>query len=271
MIIRTKQRAEGQQLATNLLNPRENEITEVWEIHNAVAQNLHGAFEEWEAIASGTKCQNYLYTVSINPDPAQKPLTKDQIMDFIARAEEKLGLIDHPRAILFHVKEGRPYYNVVWSRINSDKMKSIKISHDRIKLRVLVKDFARDHNIILPPGMRTDKDPAYKKTEEFSLVEKHQERRTGIPIDDRRHIITQAWNQTRNGLDFATALKDRGYILARGDKGVYALVDAYGEIYSLSRQITDVNTQDIKARLQLDCPLETLPAATVIKNQRVPS
>ena len=37
-------------------------------------------------------------------------------MDYIARTEQALGLADQPRAVVFHVKEGREHCHVVWSR-----------------------------------------------------------------------------------------------------------------------------------------------------------
>ena len=72
------QRALGQDLATHLLNEYDNELMEVAEVRGAIAQDLHGAFAEWEVQAhSLTKCQNYLYSLSINPDPAQEAGTSE--------------------------------------------------------------------------------------------------------------------------------------------------------------------------------------------------
>ena len=60
MIPKGNQRGGGQQLATHLLNALDNERAEVLDIRGAVAQDLHGAFKEWRAIAQGTKCTKYL-------------------------------------------------------------------------------------------------------------------------------------------------------------------------------------------------------------------
>jgi hypothetical protein len=78
------QRKNGQDLATHLLNEHDNEVMRVVDVRGAVADDLHGAFAEWEVQAKAlTKCQNYLYSLSINPDPEQGRLTQEQYQDYI--------------------------------------------------------------------------------------------------------------------------------------------------------------------------------------------
>ena len=80
------QRALGQDLATHLLNAQDNERLEVAQVRGAVARDLHGAFAEWEAQAHTlTRCTNYLYSLSINPDQRQGRLTREQYLDYIDR------------------------------------------------------------------------------------------------------------------------------------------------------------------------------------------
>ena len=94
------QRALGQDLATHLLNAQDNERLEVVQVRGAVARDLHGAFAEWEAQAHTlTRCRNYLYSLSINPNQRQGRLTREQYLDYIDRTEQRLGgrLQLHPR------------------------------------------------------------------------------------------------------------------------------------------------------------------------------
>ena len=80
------QRGLGQDLATHLLNEHDNERVDFVDVRGAIAQDLHGAFAEWEAQAAClTKCKNYLYSLSINPDPNQPGLSHDQYMEYIHR------------------------------------------------------------------------------------------------------------------------------------------------------------------------------------------
>ncbi len=166
------QRALGQDLATHLLNEYDNELMEVAEVRGAIAQDLHGAFAEWEVQAHYlTKCQNYLYSLSINPDPTQEPLTREQYFDYINRAEEGLGLSGQPRAVLFHIKHGREHCHVVWSRIDTDNGKAVQIAFDRQKLMMVTREFARQHGLQLPKGYEKDRDG---KNRQLSLYEMHQ-------------------------------------------------------------------------------------------------
>jgi hypothetical protein len=87
MIPKASQRGLGQDLATHLQNAYDNEYVEIAEVRGAVACDLHGAFAEWEVCAHAmTGCRNYLYSLSVNPDPAQRQLTRTEYRDYIDRA-----------------------------------------------------------------------------------------------------------------------------------------------------------------------------------------
>ena len=259
MIPKGNQRAGGQQLATHLLNAYDNDSVEVADVRGAIAQDLHGAFAEWYAEAKATKCSKFLYSLSINPDHTQGPYNREHYYDFIRRTEDMLGLSGQPRAVVFHVKHGREHCHVVWSRIDTEKMKAVQLSHDRQKLRAVAQEFARDHNLTLPPGMQNnrgkDRFPDHAKTE--NLAEKQQEERTGISKEQRMEEIAKAWRKTPMRAVFVKALEDSGYFLARGDKRAYVVVDLYGEVHSLSRQLTGMKSKELKARLA-DYPLDKL-------------
>ena len=131
MILKASQRGGGRQLATHLLNGVDNERVELLALRGAVARDLHGAFAEWEAQSTATQCRKYLYSLSINPDPRQRPLSREEIGDFIGRIETRLGLEAQPRAVICHVTGGREHFHVAWSRIDVEKMKAVQLSHDR--------------------------------------------------------------------------------------------------------------------------------------------
>src|SRR5271169_160336 len=207
MIPKGNQRGGGQQLATHLLNSFDNDSVELIDMRGAIAPDLHGAFAEWYAEAKATKCVKYLYSLSINPDHTQGPFNRDHYYDFIHRTEDKLGLSDQPRAVVFHVKHGREHCHVVWSRIDTDKMKAVQLSHDRQKLRAVAQEYARDHGLTLPPGMQNnrgkDRFPDHAKTE--NLAEKQQEERTGTPKKKRMEQIAKAWSEKSDAHGFVKA------------------------------------------------------------------
>ena len=267
MVPKASQRANGRQLATHLLNAHDNERVEVAHIRGAIARDLPGALDEWYAISKTTRCKKYLYSLSINPDPRQGPLTRSQYRDYIARVEKKLKLTGQPRAIVFHAKHGREHCHVVWSRIMPGALRAVQISHDRKSLQTITRQFAADHGLQLPPNMRpggriSDNVPPVKAV----LHEKHQQERTGVSKEERVREITRAWQQTDNAHTFIASLAHIGYRLARGDSVPYVVIDRFGEIHSLPRQIDGIRTKDLRARLA-GFPPESLPMAADIKQQ----
>src|ERR1039458_8564829 len=251
MIPKGNERAGGQQLATHLLNSYDNDSVEIVDMRGAIAQDLHGAFAEWYAEAKATKCIQYLYSLSINPDHTQGPFNREHYDDFIRRTEDKLGLSGQPRPAVFHVKHGREHCHVVWSRIDTEKMKAVQLSHDRQKLRAVAQEYARDHNLTLPPGMQNDrgKDRDADRDKQEDLGDKQREERPGVSKAQRRREIAEAWHGSDSGQAFIRALEERCYYVARGDDCAYAVVDLYGEVSNLARQVDGVKTKVLKARL----------------------
>jgi hypothetical protein len=247
MILKGNQRGGGQQLAAHLMNSFDNESVEIVDVRGAVAQDLSGAFAEWSAQGRATKIEKkYYYHLSLNPDPAQGPLSRDQYFDLIARTERSLKLVGQPRAVVFHVKEGREHGHVVWSRVDTsgDKVKAIPISHDRLKLATVNREFCRDHGLELPERMRPARNKG-SRSDIFNdraenLGERQQKERSGIPTPQRKSDIAACWKETSNGAAFVQAMQVKGYYLAHGDKRDYVVLDLHGEVHSLSRQLSGV-------------------------------
>lgn len=266
MIVKASQRALGQDLATHLLNALDNEYVEVAELRGTVARDLHGAFAEWEACASAmTRCKNYLYSLSVNPDPTQGPLTREQYYAFIDRAEERLGLAGQGRIVTFHIKDGREHCHVVWSRIDMVKGKAIHQAFDHEKLMLVARQFAREQGLELPDGMQPGADRD-SKSRKRSLYERHQETATGLTKEERMAHITQAWRQSDSPRAFVRSLEQLGYVLATGRRD-YVLVDVYGNMNSLPKLIDDrqVRTKDVRAFLGDEFPPESLPSVDEAK------
>jgi len=263
------QRASGQELATHLLNAHDNERIVIAGLRGADADDLHGAFAQWRALArERTRCRKYLYSLSINPDPAQGKLTRAQYADYIARVENKLGLTDQPRAVVFHVKpdkdgKAREHCHVVWSRVIAEQRRAVQISFDREKLMAVTREFARDHGLRLPEGYhRKAGEPP--RQDQLTLYEKVQEGRTGLTKEERTAEVTAAWQHSDNAKAFVRALEELGYILTTG-KRPYVLVDLYGEMNALPKLIAGssngerVRSKDVRGFLEEDFPPEGLP------------
>jgi len=268
MILKASQRANGGDLAIHLMNSYDNERIEVAEVYGTVADDLLGAFAEFEAVAQGTKAQQYLYSLSINP-PGK--LTREQYFEAIAAIEEKLGLSGQPRAVVFHAKEdkhgtAREHCHVVWSRIDVENMRAIQLSHDKRKLMDLACDLAHKFDLPLPPGLKAweEKRKHEKDGLEPTLAEKAQEDQTGITLAQRREEITGCYEQADNAQTFISALEQKGYVLARGDRRGFVVVDKFGSPHSLTRYLNGHKAKEIKHRLAPLTP-EDLPTVDQAK------
>lgn len=122
MILKAKERGDASQLARYLLALRDNDHVALHELRGFVSDDLAGAFAEADAIARGTRCKNYLFSMSLNPPPGAAAGV-DTFERAMERIEQKLGLENQPRAVVFHEKDGRRHAHVVWSRIDSRRMR----------------------------------------------------------------------------------------------------------------------------------------------------
>lgn len=266
MILKGNQRAGGTDLATHLMNAFDNERVEVAQIRGTVAEHLHGAFAEYEALAAGTRCKEPLYSLSVNPSA---PLSREQYYAAIDRIEQRLGLSGQARAVVFHVKHGREHAHVVWCRIDPAKMRAVQLSHDRQKLRSLARELAMEYGLELPEGLAQDKRADRARKKEQTLAEKAQAEATGITPEQRRAEITDAYRRSDSAEAFRAALKEKGYVLAAGDKRVYVVVDRFGKVHSLARQIDGVRTREVRQKLAaIEAQVEGVDAAKAAIAQR---
>ncbi|MCA8894026.1 MAG: relaxase, partial [Amphiplicatus sp.] len=67
MILKGSQRAGGTQLAAHLLNDIENDHVTIHELRGFVSENLAGAFKEAYAVSCGTRCKQFLFSLSLSP------------------------------------------------------------------------------------------------------------------------------------------------------------------------------------------------------------
>lgn len=256
MILIGSQRSGARDLALHLLK-EENDHVLVHEVRGFATDDLEEAFNEAYAMSRGTRCKHFLFSMSINPPPDRQFSTQD-FEQAIEKAEERLGLSGQPRAIVFHEKacadgQQRRHAHAVWSRIDTEEMKAVQLSHTRVKLREISRELHIEHNIQMPRGLadRSKSDPR-----NFSYEEWQQARRFGHDPRTRKAAIQDASAISDSKEAFTHALEERGYSLARGDRRGFVAVDRDGEIHSLSRQI-GMTAKDVKARLG---DAELLPA-----------
>ena len=89
MILKGSQRGSGQNLAAHLLKMEDNEHVSLHELRGFAADDLHGAFKEIEAVSLGTRCKNYLFSLSLSP-PEDAKVSASVFEETIERIETRL-------------------------------------------------------------------------------------------------------------------------------------------------------------------------------------
>lgn len=259
MILKAKERGDAGQLARYLLSMRDNEHIELHEVYGFSSDDLKEAFSEADAIARGTRCKNYLFSVSLNP-PEGASVSKATFEDTADQIEKKLGLENQPRAIVFHEKDGRRHAHVVWSRIDTERMRAINLPHYKIKLRDVSRALYLEHGWDMPRGLQNRRlhDPL-----NFTREEWRQAKRVDLDPREIKTVFQQCWENSDNRASLEQAFKERGFLMARGDRRGFVALDYRGEVYSLSRY-AGVKTKELEARLG-DC--QHLPSVDQIKDR----
>src|SRR5690606_2232145 len=98
---------------------------------------------------------------------------------------------------------------------------------------------------------------------EPTRAEKASTEKTGINPEQRRAEITAAYEQADSAAAFRAALEQKGYMLAKGDRRGFVVVDKFGQVHSLSRYVKGHTAKQIKAKLAPVTPeqLQTLDQA----------
>ena len=245
MILKGSQRGNAAKLARHLMNIRDNEHVELHELRGFVSdEQLLDALLEAQAVAKGTRCQQHLFSLSLNP-PEGERVDVASFEAAIEMAEQRLGLDGHPRAIVFHEKEGRRHAHAVWSRIDSEKMTAKNLPFFKRRLMEVSKELYLQHGWDMPKGMV---DQALRNPLNFTRAEWQQAKRAMADPRLVKAMFKQAWQSSDNAETLKSALEEKGFFLARGDRRGVVAVDYQGEIYALARW-SGVKTKDVAARL----------------------
>jgi len=243
MILVGNQRGGGKQLAQHLLKD-ENDHVEIHELRGFVSNSLMGALNEAYAVSRGTRCKQYLFSLSLNP-PASANVKTERFKAAIERIEKRLGLSGQPRAIVFHEKQGRRHAHCVWSRIRADEMKAVQHSYSHNKLMEIARELFLEYGWKMPRGLTRSeaRDPR-----NFSLDQWQQAKRQGKDPRTIKEALQDAWAISDTRASFEHALSERGYWLARGDRRGFVALDMHGEIYALPKWI-GIRTNAVRKRL----------------------
>ncbi len=264
MILKASQRGGGQSLAVHLMRADDNEHIDLHELRGFASDNLKGAFREAEATAKGTRCRQYLFSLSLSP-PAQANVSVDTFRETIDRIEKRLGLEGQPRALVFHEKEGRRHAHCVWSRIDADTMTAKQLSFFKTKLMGISRELYLEQGWEMPRGIEK---MGQSNPLNFTLAEWQQAKRKGTDPRELRHAVQTSWKQSDGARAFARSLEDKGLFLAKGDRRAFVLLDHTGDVHALPR-LLDLKTKEVRARLGDGADLPGLEGAKAALAKRM--
>ncbi len=264
MILKASQRANSAELAKHLLNGDDNDHVTVHEIRGFISSTLEGALQEAYAMSRGTRCEQFLFSLSLNP-PEDADVPIEDFEAAIEEIEKKLLLLGQPRIVVFHEKNGRRHCHVVWSRIDTAKLVAVNMAHFKKKLMDVSRGLYLRHGWKLPKGMQRG-----ERRSPFHLTMEEHRQAVRLSEDPQamKSLFKSAWEQSDTLKTFVTALQERGFLLAKGDRRGFVALDMAGGIYSLTRWI-DIGTRELKARLGKPEALPTLDQAKAYLAERM--
>jgi hypothetical protein len=220
-------RGNGAQLANYLLNSGENDYVAVLDIRGtANPQDLKKSLIEMSLTSELTKSDKGLYHAQINPAIGEdRRMTKEDWLRAAEIMETELGLSLQKRIIVLHEKKNRIHAHVVWERYDHDKGIMISDSYSR-----LAQDRARK---------------LMEVEFEHQLTPERNKNRPEI-----KATLTALWKEIPEGKAFIAAAKEKGYVIARGTKRPFMVVDETGRSFDLVRQLDGVRTKEVREKLK---------------------
>ncbi|MGA2451728.1 MAG: relaxase/mobilization nuclease domain-containing protein [Polyangiaceae bacterium] len=243
MIISGGSRSQWRKFAAHLMKTEGGtQRVAVEEIRGLAADNLVDAFREIEALGQGTRATNFYYHANIDPR-AHEHMTPEQWEKAIDLLEKNLGLEGHSRFVVEHEKNGRTHRHVVWSRVDTDRMRVVPDEWDyaihQRTATALEKEFGHEKT-------RRRREPDQSKgPENWEYFRGHE---TKIPVKQVEAELSALWRQADTAPAFAAALDERGYILCEGNRGL-CVVDQAGKEHSLYRRV-GLRKAEVDARME---------------------
>jgi hypothetical protein len=258
MIISGGSRCNWRFFGKHLTNERDNGYVRVAEMRGLISDTVPEALREMDTIASGTRCKNTFYHANINPRPGEH-LTEEQWEQAVDTLERNLGLTGHARFVVEHEKEGRVHRHVIWSRIDVNTMTAVSDSftarQHELTSRELEQAFGLEpvESVLIADRDHERPDRRPKNWETF------RGHSSGITPAEVTEEVTALWNSADSGSAFAAALADKGYILCKGDRRDFCIIDPAGNEHSLARRIKGMDTAQIRTRMG-DVDRDALPS-----------
>lgn len=245
MIAKGNLHGHGQKLAAYLITGKMDERAELVELRGFAALNIREAFIDVMIQAEATRCERPFFHAHVRL-PEGEALTRAQWQQVADRIEQQLGFEGQGRAIAFHYQpNGDTHMHIAWSRIDLEEMKAIDPGLYKNKCKEISRQLERELSLT---RVRNERDPD-QKTLAPARNEFEQARRLGTDLTAIRETIRACWDRSDSGRSFTAALAEQGFILARGDRRDFVVVDPAGGDHALGKRISGVTAAETRARL----------------------
>jgi hypothetical protein len=251
---------DGARLADYMTASKEGERAELWELRGFEATNIKDAFRDVQIMAGATKAEQPFFHVQVRNREGET-LTREQFGHVADRIERMLGLTGQPRAITFHTYEhnGDEHMHVAWSRIDQDTLTARPLPFFKDRLKKISRELELHFGL----------EPVTSHREghiKFALTraEHEQARRLGLDVHEVRNNIRDLWDRSDSGRSFQAALEHEGFILAKGERRDFVVIDQAGGMHPLGKRMLDVTASKIRDRLS-DISRDELPSVEMAR------
>lgn len=253
MIIKGGSGGNAKWWGDHLTNDQKNTRVEIKEMRGVLSQDLHKALYEMRGVAEGSRCgPNFLYQANINPEHDEH-LTEDQWREAFDTLEKNLGLEGHSRVIVEHEKNGRVHRHCIWNRVDVDTMQAASMWGNYKVHVATARELESRFDLSPTPSPARDRGPSPE------LWEQRAAERSGIDRATVTEEVTAAWRLADNGQAFKAAIEERGYLLAKGDRRDFCVIDQAGGVHSLAKRLDGVRVAEVRAFMS-DVDREALPS-----------
>ena len=240
--------------SSHLLRDDTNARAEVKEIFGLLAEDVPTALREMQAIAAQSRSHgNFLYQANINPQ-GNEQLTPGQWKEAVDTLEKNLGLSGHQRVVVEHEKGGRTHQHVVWNRVDVETLRVADMGGNYRIHTATARELESRFDLTPTPTQ-----PALDRKPTLELWELRAAERSGINPATLKDELSELWRSTDSGKAFAAALAARGYVLAKGDRRDFCVIDHAGDAHSLARRLDGVKAAQARERMS-DLDRDALPS-----------
>src|SRR4051794_14507687 len=267
MVVKGNLHADGRKLAADLIMGKKGERAELVELRGFASSDIREAFIDIHSQAAEiTQCAKPFFHSYVRL-PEDEELFREQWKHAADRIEKQLGFEGQGRAIAFHHQPGgNTHMHIAWSRIDLEQ----HCARDPGLYKNKLKEISRQLECELGLTRISSERPAGSKTRAPGRKEFEQARRLGTDIAEIREAIRACWDSAENGRSFMAALASHGFVLARGERRDFVVVDHAGGVHALSKRITGATAAEIRTRLA-DLDPVTLPDVSQAKAQQAES